>query len=56
MIESVTGNAYADELRRRILEPLGMNGTGLVDHREPLEDVREQAPINAFSGAIFAAF
>ena len=37
MIEAVTGRAYPDELRRRILEPLGMADTGLVDHRVVLE-------------------
>ncbi|MCH8246257.1 MAG: serine hydrolase [Bacteroidetes bacterium] len=37
MIEEVTGNTFEDELQRRILDPLDMTDTGLVEHNRILE-------------------
>ncbi|NNE67589.1 MAG: serine hydrolase [Pyrinomonadaceae bacterium] len=41
IIEKVTGNSYADELKKRILDPLGMKNTG-YDTSSPLIKNRAQ--------------
>jgi phospholipid/cholesterol/gamma-HCH transport system substrate-binding protein len=43
-------------LRRRIARVAEEVERLVVDFRDSLEDVREQAPVNAFIGAVFAAF
>jgi CubicO group peptidase (beta-lactamase class C family) len=38
IIESITGKTYEDALRERILEPLGMENTGIDDHTRIIEN------------------
>lgn len=47
---------HDQELRKRVGRIAGSVERLVVDFRDSLEDVREQAPVNAFIGAIFAAF
>ncbi|GAA0360843.1 beta-lactamase family protein [Actinoallomurus spadix] len=35
LVEKVTGRSYADEVRRRILRPLHLSGTFVLDRRDP---------------------
>jgi D-alanyl-D-alanine carboxypeptidase len=35
LIEKVTGHSYADEVGRRILKPLGLHDTFVLDRRDP---------------------
>ena len=45
-----------EELRGQVAEIVGQVRRTVVELRESIEDAREQAPVNAFVGAIFSAF
>jgi len=47
---------HDQELRKRVGRIAGSVERLVVEFRDSLEDVREQAPVNAFIGAVFAAF